>query len=426
MIRFAISCLGCKVNTYEAESVRNALVEKGYSEVDFKDEADVYCIFTCAVTNVASSKSRKKIHQAARQNKEAIICVIGCYVQVSLDEIMKDEHIDILVGSSNKMKVPEYIERCLKDKKRIISVENLADVEFEPLKVDGFFKHTRAYLKIQDGCNQYCSYCIIPYARGKERSLDFNEAVHQAKLLSMNHQEIVLTGIHTGRYESGEKVLTDLIREILKETTISRLRISSIEMNEVTDELIHLIKTENRVAKHLHIPLQSGCDATLKRMNRPYTLEQFKQLIKKIRKEVKNISISTDCIVGFPMESEEEYKQTKDFIQEIEFSFIHVFPFSSKDNTVAASLKGHVSNDVKKKRVNDLLALSKLSLKRFSEKFINEPMQILVEKCENNQSMGYNSEYIFVNTNIQAQVGQIINVVGYEIQDDSLVAKEDE
>ncbi len=424
MIRYAISCLGCKVNTYEAESVSASLKKRGYQEVNFKDEADIYCIFTCAVTNTAASKSRQKIHQAIRQNPDAVICAIGCYVQLSAEAMAQEEHIDILVGSSNKMKLVEYIEEVLEKKKRIIKVEDVRNnIAFEALEVDRFEHKTRAFLKIQDGCNQFCSYCIIPYARGAERSLNYQEVLKQAQTLSMHHQEIVLTGIHTGRYRSESMDLAQLIKLILDNTSIKRIRISSIEMNEINEELIELIKNEPRVAKHLHIPLQSGCDATLLRMNRPYTTAQFLKLIKRLKEEVDAISISTDIIVGFPNETQEEYEATKAFLSQVKFSFIHVFPFSSKDNTKAAQLSHPIENKVKKQRVKELLSFSKQCKIEYESKFINATLQVLIESCEVGCSFGYTSEYIYVKIEKEYPVGSIVDVVATHMIHYELIAK---
>lgn len=426
MNQFAICCLGCKVNTYEAESIGASLKEKGYEEVDFKEKADIYCVFTCAVTNTAASKSRQKIHQAIRQNPDAVVCVVGCYVQLNADEMAQEEHIDILVGSSNKREVPTLIEQVMKKKERQIKVEDVrSSAQFEALPLQHFAHRTRAYLKVQDGCNQFCSYCIIPYARGKERCLPLEQAIEQASALAQNHDEIVLAGIHTGRYGHDENVsLVDLIRGILSKTAIKRIRISSIEITEVTDELIALIKEEPRVARHLHIPVQAGADATLKRMNRPYTTEQFYQRIKWIRQQIPNISISTDLIVGFVQESEEEFMQTRQFLSKAAFSFLHVFPFSSKSGTAASAMKGHVPSAIKKQRVKECLAYSQQCKIQYTTQFIGKTMDVLIEKSEDGISFGHTSEYIPVKLNEVHPVGAMIHIIGTHMIDYELVGKE--
>ena len=423
MKSYGICTLGCKVNTYEAESVNQQLKERGYIEKDFKEVCDIYIIFTCAVTNTASSKSRKKIHQAIRQNKDALICVVGCYVQIDVDNLQKDDHIDILIGGKYKDKLVDYIERY--ENKQMNMVEELNNVPFEKLIVDSFEHQTRAYLKIQDGCNQYCSYCIIPYARGHERSMNPQEVVNEAKLLSLHHKEIVLTGIHTGRYGKEYGVsLAKLIKMILANCPqIDRIRISSIEITEIDEELIELIKNDKRVAAHLHIPLQSGDNRTLKRMNRPYTCEEFLNKITYIREQIPFISISTDLIVGFVQESEEEFAHTYEFLKECAFSFIHVFPFASKKGTKAYNMSGHVDNATKKLRSNQCLALSKNLNYVFASKFINQEVEVLVEGNDANYSFGYTSEYIYVYIDEKIMPNTMVKAVITSIDKNRVYAK---
>lgn len=423
MKSYGICTLGCKVNTYEAESVNQQLKERGYIEKDFKEVCDIYIIFTCAVTNTASSKSRKKIHQAIRQNKDALICVVGCYVQIDVDNLQKDDHIDILIGSKYKDKLVDYIERY--ENKQMNMVEELDNVPFEKLIVDSFEHQTRAYLKIQDGCNQYCSYCIIPYARGHERSMNPQEVVNEAKLLSLHHKEIVLTGIHTGRYGKEYGVsLAKLIKMILANCPqIDRIRISSIEITEIDEELIELIKNDKRVAAHLHIPLQSGDNRTLKRMNRPYTCEEFLNKITYIREQIPFISISTDLIVGFVQESEEEFAHTYEFLKECAFSFIHVFPFASKKGTKAYNMSGHVDNATKKLRSNQCLALSKNLNYVFASKFINQEVEVLVEGNDDNYSFGYTSEYIYVYIDEKIMPNTMVKAIITSIDKNRVYAK---
>jgi len=425
MITFAVSTLGCKVNTFESVSIVESLKREGFIEIDFNDLADVYIIFTCAVTNVASSKSRKKINQAIRQNKDAVICVVGCYVQLEPKEIKDNENIDILVGSNYKNKIPEYIKKVLENKEKIdvVSDVRLKDIVFENLGVSLFDKQVRAYLKIQDGCNQFCSYCIIPYARGKERSLLVDEVISLSKTISLNHKEIVLAGIHTGRYFSDGYDLTKLVKKILDENKkIERLRISSIEITEITDELINLIKNDKRIARHLHIPLQSGSDEILKFMRRPYDTKLYLNRINYIRNEIPDISISTDVIVGFPKETEELFNDTLNFIKECSFSFIHVFPFSLKEGTDASKLKGFISNAEKKERVKKVSDLSKKLYYIYKETFINKDLEVLIEKHEKNYSFGHSSEYIPVYIKGKFDKNQIIKVKGTHISNEDFYA----
>ena len=427
MIKYAICCLGCKVNTYEAESISASLADKGYKKVEFKEKADVYCIFTCAVTNTAASKSRQKISQAIRQNEKAVICVVGCYVQLHADKMAEDQRIDILVGSASKNRIPELIEKALQDHQRSFLVEDIQqhDISFETMPLERFKRQTRAYLKIQDGCNQYCSYCIIPYARGRERSMKLDEAVLQAKKLAENHSEIVLAGIHTGRYGQGSNIsLTQLIQHLLQETTIKRIRISSIEVTEVTTDLIALMKSDQRIARHLHIPLQSGCDETLKRMKRPYTIKQFLEQVEIIRDALPDISISTDLIVGFCGETESEFLSTIQFLHQVQFSFLHVFPFSMKDGTAASLMTEHVSSEIQKQRVQQCLTLSKNFEYQYRTKFLSKPLTVLVEGNKAGMSYGYSSEYIPIQIEAEYPIGSLVSVVGSHMLQEELVGKE--
>lgn len=426
MIRYAISCLGCKVNTYEAGSINQSLKEKGYQEVDFKENADVYIIFTCAVTNTAASKSRQKINQAIRQNENALICVVGCYVQISAEKMKENEKIDILVGSSHKNEIPQLIEETLIDRKQRILLDDVRkEAVFETLNVSQFEHQTRAYLKIQDGCNQFCSYCIIPYARGKERSLKLEQVVENAQALADKHQEIVLAGIHTGRYGREYGVtLTECISEILKSAPkLKRIRISSIEITEVSDELVALMKKDSRIARHLHIPLQSGCDDTLKRMNRPYTTEEYYLRIEEIRKQLPDVSISTDLIVGFAQESDEEFTQTKLFINQCHFSFLHVFPFSVKQGTVAEKLTSQVSDETKKQRVKECTELSKMLNYEYKSSFINKEVEVLVEVSENGKSFGHSSEYLPITIPSACAKNRMVKCICTHMLNDELFAK---
>lgn len=418
MKSYAICQLGCKVNSYEAQSVEETFKSRGYISKDFKDIADIYVIFTCAVTNMAASKSRKKIHQAIKQNPNAIICVVGCYVQVDAKNLSEDDNIDILIGTKHKDKIVDIIEHY--QNKQINAVESLKDVEFDNLDVRDFDSHTRAYLKIQDGCNQYCTYCIIPYARGKERSMNPDMVIEKARALALKHREIVLTGIHTGRYGKEYGVtLAQLIKRIINEVEgIERIRISSIEITEIDDELISLMKQDKRIARHLHIPLQSGEDGILKAMNRPYTCEEFLDRINYIRICLDNeVNISTDLIVGFAQESEESFNKTLEFLKQCELGFIHVFPFALKKGTKAEMIKNTITNDVKKQRVNEVLSLSNSLNNIYNANHLNKEVDILIEGFDGKYSYGYSSEYIYtyiegeypINSLVKAKITHLAN-----------------
>ncbi|MDE6475653.1 MAG: tRNA (N(6)-L-threonylcarbamoyladenosine(37)-C(2))-methylthiotransferase MtaB [Erysipelotrichaceae bacterium] len=398
MITFAVATLGCKVNTYESEGYVQALLDKGYQEVDFKEDADVYIINTCSVTNMAASKSRQKIHQARKRNPNALLVVVGCYAQTHSEQLKEREQIDILVGSDGKSELATLIENALQNRTFQSTVQTSRSVRaFEALPVSYFHRQTRAFLKIQDGCNQFCSYCIIPYARGLERSMDIEDVMKMAKNLVANgHLEIVLSGIHIGRYgcDKGTSLLTLMKRMVEEIEGLQRIRISSIELNEVSDELLQFIKEEEKVAKHLHIPIQSANDVVLKNMNRTYTLEKLMNRIAYIHSYIPHISISSDVIVGFPMESDEQFYETMQNIEKMKLSFLHVFPYSKRDHTVAASMPGHLDNKTKKERAAKLATLSTSLYNEYKQSFMHKYVDVIFEKEENGYLFGHSSEYL--------------------------------
>lgn len=400
MTTFAIATLGCKVNTYESQGYESALLEKGYEQVSFKEKADVYIINTCAVTNTAGSKSRQKIHAAIALNPEALIAVVGCYAQTASEQLEQDANIDILLGSDGKSRLADMIEEGLRKKRPQKLIHDVRKVNvFEALPIHRFEHQTRAFLKIQDGCNQFCSYCIIPFARGAERSLPEDEVLAIARSLSESgHREIVLSGIHTGRYGNGIKSsLCQLMKRMVKEIPkLQRIRISSIEMNEITDELLEFIKGEEKIARHLHIPVQSANTTVLKNMNRPYTIAWFMERVDYIRSLIPDISISSDVITGFPQESEEQFQDTLDNIARMRLSFLHVFPYSRRDHTAAAQMSGHLENKIKKERASRLANLSKQLYTAYKQNFIGKEVSVIFEKEKDGKLIGHSSEYLEV------------------------------
>lgn len=400
MTTFAIATLGCKVNTYESQGYESALLEKGYEQVSFKEKADVYIINTCAVTNTAGSKSRQKIHAAIALNPEALIAVIGCYAQTASEQLEQDANIDILLGSDGKSRLADMIEEGLRKKRPQKLIHDVRKVNvFEALPIHRFEHQTRAFLKIQDGCNQFCSYCIIPFARGAERSLPEDEVLAIARSLSESgHREIVLSGIHTGRYGNGiNSSLCQLMKRMVKEIPkLQRIRISSIEMNEITDELLEFIKGEEKIARHLHIPVQSANTTVLKNMNRPYTIAWFMERVDYIRSLIPDISISSDVITGFPQESEEQFQDTLDNIARMRLSFLHVFPYSRRDHTAAAQMSGHLENKIKKERASRLANLSKQLYTAYKQNFIGKEVSVIFEKEKDGKLIGHSSEYLEV------------------------------
>ena len=400
MTTFAIATLGCKVNTYESQGYESALLEKGYEQVSFKEKADVYIINTCAVTNTAGSKSRQKIHAAIALNPEALIAVVGCYAQTASEQLEQDANIDILLGSDGKSRLADMIEEGLRKKRPQKLIHDVRKVNvFEALPIHRFEHQTRAFLKIQDGCNQFCSYCIIPFARGAERSLPEDEVLAIARSLSESgHREIVLSGIHTGRYGNGiNSSLCQLMKRMVKEIPkLQRIRISSIEMNEITDELLEFIKGEEKIARHLHIPVQSANTTVLKNMNRPYTIAWFMERVDYIRSLIPDISISSDVITGFPQESEEQFQDTLDNIARMRLSFLHVFPYSRRDHTAAAQMSGHLENNIKKERASRLANLSKQLYTAYKQNFIGKEVSVIFEKEKDGKLIGHSSEYLEV------------------------------
>lgn len=398
-MRFAVITLGCKVNFYESESYIESLQAEGFTLVDQKEHADIYIVNSCAVTNAAAQKSRQQINRAHRLNPDALMVVVGCYVQVESDTLMESDHIDLLVGSNKKSELVDLIKLALEGKKIIAVDKQKRDFTYEDLAVTSFNSHQRAFLKVQDGCDQFCSFCIIPFARGKERSLALDSVLKHANFfVNRGHKEIVLSGIHTGRYGHDlETNLYTLLDTLLKkEQKLARLRVSSIEILEIEDDIIDLAKNNHRLANHWHIPLQSGSDKTLKAMNRRYLTKEYKQRITEIREKLDNVSISADVIVGFPGESERDFEETYQFIKGLGLSFLHVFPYSPKSKTRAAHMSDQVPNEIKKSRVRRLLELSESLKANFMEKFIGQSVSVLVESYTDKQAKGYSSEYFEV------------------------------
>ena len=358
-MKVGIYTLGCKVNAYESEYVMNLFKERGYVIAPYEDICDIYIINTCTVTNQSDSKSRKIIRSATRNNPNACIVAMGCYIEANKDNLI--DGVDIYIGNKDKSKVVDLVEDYLKNKKQITNLYSDLGNKFEDMEIKTFEGRTRAFVKIQDGCENFCSYCIIPYVRGKCRSKDQAKVIEEIQaLVSNGYKEIVLTGIHTGNY--GRDLDTDfasLLSEIVKIDGLYRLRLSSIEITELTDKVLEIIKDNNIIADHLHIPLQAGSDKILKNMNRKYDTQYFRNKINKIRSIRPDISITTDVIVGFPGETDELFEESMSFCKEIEFAKIHVFPYSVRKGTPAAKFPNQVDGNIKKERAHRLLELSK-------------------------------------------------------------------
>ena len=390
-MKVGICSLGCKVNIYESEFMISSLKERGYTITNFEDKADIYIINTCSVTNESDKKSRKMINRAKKNNKDAIIIVTGCYSQANADNI----EANIILGNKDKSKIVEIIEEYKKTKENKKIIYDLTKVNFEKMEIKKFTNHTRAFVKIQDGCNAFCSYCIIPYVRGRIRSKNKKDVISEVtKLVKEGYKEIVLTGIHTGKYGLDiNSSLEELLENLVKIPGLYRIRLSSIEINEITPRIIKLLKENSIMAKHLHIPLQSGSDKILKLMNRKYTKEEFLNKIR-ILKEIPEISLTTDLIVGFPGETEREHQETLETLNEIKFTKIHTFPYSKRKGTPASIMEGQVSPEEKKKRVKEILEFSNKSELDFYKSNLDKVFDGVVEVHNNGKTVVHTSNFI--------------------------------
>lgn len=390
-MKFNIITLGCKVNTYESEYMLEQLLSSGY--IYDTRNPDIIIINTCSVTNMADAKSKKLVRKARREHEQAILAVCGCSAQNN-QEIYQELNVDILIGNKKKSEIVNIINNYLKEHKKYTYFTNNRNLDFEDMQIEKFTTHTRAFIKIQDGCNNFCSYCIIPYTRGNIRSKDFNEVLKEAKLLVLNgHKEIVLTGIHTGSYNSNGLDLSDLLVELEKIDGLERIRISSIEITELNDKFLNVLKNSQKICNHLHIPLQSGSDNILKKMNRKYDKEYFKNKIAVIRSVRPDISITTDAIVGHPYETDEDFKEYLEFCKIINFSKIHVFPYSLRTGT-AASKMPQVEESVKKQRAQELLKLSNILENNYLNQFLNKEVEVLTEEYVADYTVGHTSNYL--------------------------------
>lgn len=421
MATVAFHTLGCKVNHYETEAIWQLFKEAGYERKEFESSADVYVINTCTVTNTGDKKSRQVIRRAIRQNPDAVICVTGCYAQTSPAEIMAIPGVDIVVGTQDREKMLGYIKQYQEERQPINGVSNIMKARvFEELDVPAFTDRTRASLKIQEGCNNFCTFCIIPWARGLLRSRDPEEVIRQAQqLVDAGYKEIVLTGIHTGGY--GEDMKDYNFAQMLKELDsrvkgLKRIRISSIEASQITDEVIEVLDRSDKIVRHLHIPLQSGSNSVLKRMRRKYTMEFFADRLTKLKKALPGLAVTSDVIVGFPGETEEEFMETYNFIKEHKFSELHVFPYSKRTGTPAARMDGQVDENVKNERVHKLIALSDQLAKEYASDYEGDVLEIIPEEPftetgEDNLFVGYTDNYMkVVFEGSEDLIGQLVKV----------------
>lgn len=432
MSTVAFHTLGCKVNHYETEAIWQLFKEAEYDRVDFETNADVFVINTCTVTNTGDKKSRQVIRRAIRQNPEAVVCVTGCYAQTSPAEIMEIPGVDIVVGTQDRTKLIDYIEQYKQERQPINGVGNIMkNRTYEELEVPYFTDRTRASLKIQEGCNNFCTFCIIPWARGLMRSRDPEKVVEQAtQLVDSGYKEIVLTGIHTGGYGQDLKNynLAQLLRDLETMDGLERIRISSIEASQLTDEVIDVISASNKVVRHLHIPLQSGSDSVLKRMRRKYSMAHFSERLTKLHAALPGLAVTSDVIVGFPGETDEEFQETYDFIVDHHFSELHVFPYSPRIGTPAARMDDQIDENIKNDRVHRLINLSDQLAKTYASNFEDDVLEVIPEEAgsEEGTLVGYADNYMKVQFKAdESLIGQLVKVkitkADYPINDGELL-----
>lgn len=426
--------LGCKVNQYETNAVEEIFTQNGYTLTDFDDKSDIYIINTCTVTSMSDRKSRQVIRRAKKNNKDAIVVVMGCYAQNDPDAIIKIEDVNLVLGTKDKNKIFEEVQKISKHDK-VVRVTNIMDeLEFENLSVTSYTKNTRAFVKIQDGCNRYCSYCIIPYTRGRIRSRNISDIVREVQSLSDNgYKEVVLTGIHIASYGKDLKKsknelipiidsqkddfiqadisLIDVIEEVSKIKNIHRVRIGSVEPIIISDDFLKRLTKIEKFCHHFHLSLQSGCDDTLKRMNRRYTTDEYRDAVLKIRQYFDSPAITTDIITGFPGETQEEFEKTYLYLSDINLYEMHIFPFSRRSGTKAYDMKNQIDNDTKHKRSEKLITLANKNKNDFEQNLIGKTVDVLFEQKDEQYYHGYTKNYVKIHVKSDKELsGKLIDV----------------
>ena len=432
-MKVAFATLGCRVNHYESEAMAEKFIREGYSVVDFNEVSDVYVINTCTVTNMGDRKSRQIIGRARKLNENAIIAAVGCYSQMSPNEVSEIPGVDVVLGTRNKGDVVYYVNKAREEGKKQLHVEGvLKNKKFEELKIEEYQDKTRAFLKIQDGCNRFCAYCIIPYSRGAVCSKDPQKVLEEVKSLADHgFKEVILSGIHVASYGlelEGDVTLVTLIEEIEKIEGIERIRIGSIEPMFFTPEVIEKIKGFKKLCPHFHLSLQSGCDATLKRMNRRYTAKEYEDAVNLLRETLEDVSISTDVIVGFPGETDEEFNETYEFLKRLKLTKTHIFKFSPRKGTKAADMPNQVDGNIKEERSKALIKLNEVNEKAFIEKFVGKEMDALIEvnvKGKEGIVEGYTRNFIKVEVPCDSNNvhGKILNVKIEKAESDFAIGK---
>jgi threonylcarbamoyladenosine tRNA methylthiotransferase MtaB len=435
MTTVAFHTLGCKVNQYETEGIWQSFKDQGYERVDFEAIADIYVINTCTVTNTGDKKSRQVIRRAIRKNPEAVVCVTGCYAQVSPGEVMEIPGVDVVVGTQDRAKMIDYIEQHIETREPVNGVSNIMKNRvFEEMDVPDFSDRTRANLKIQEGCNNFCTFCIIPWSRGLLRSREPENVIKQAQqLVDAGYKEIVLTGIHTAGYgeDFTDYDFADLLSDLeTKVDGLKRIRISSIEASQITEKVMQVIDKSEKIVRHLHVPLQAGSDTVLERMRRKYSTAFYKSQIDRLKQALPGLAVTSDVIVGFPGETDAEFMETYRFIQEIGFSELHVFPFSKRTGTPAAKMADQVSDEVKNERVHKLMTLSEQQAKDYASRYEGDVVEVIPEEVEEIDGetwlTGYSDNYMrlqFIGD--ASMIGEIVRVkltkAGYPINQGEFV-----
>ncbi|MGM9974628.1 MAG: tRNA (N(6)-L-threonylcarbamoyladenosine(37)-C(2))-methylthiotransferase MtaB [Clostridiaceae bacterium] len=420
-MKVAFATLGCRVNTYESEAMAEKFIREGYEMVDFSEKADVYVINTCTVTNMGDKKSRQIIGRARRLNPESIIAVVGCYSQIAPKEVSNIEGVDVVLGNRNKGEVVYWVNRSRDEKKQIVKVgEILKNKVFEELSIENFQDKTRAFLKIQDGCNRFCSYCLIPYARGGVCSKPNNKVIEEVKKLADHgFKEIILSGIHIASYglDLDDKItLVDILEELENIEGIERVRIGSIDPTFFTENTADRLAALTKLCPHFHLSLQSGCDETLKRMNRRYTAAEYREIVTLLREKIKDVSITTDVIVGFPGETSEEFNETYEFLKEIALTKVHIFKFSPRAGTKAEKMANQIDGKVKDERSKLLQELNEKNESNFGESYVGRTLPVLIEQKishEENLYSGYTPNYLNIMVKYNGDkdiIGGIVNV----------------
>lgn len=427
MKKLATFTLGCKVNQYETRVIEEMFIKKGYEIVPFFKSADIYLINTCSVTQMSEKKSRQIIRRAKNKNKNAIVVVVGCYSQKTPDEIIDIEDVNLVFGTTDKNKIVDEVENTTNKDKKVLVEDVFNEKEFEEISITSTGKNTRAFLKIQDGCDRYCSYCIIPYTRGRVRSKHVEDIITEVKnLAENNYKEIVLTGIHLASYGKDLKdvSLIDVIEKIDKIDNIKRIRLGSVEPKLINDEFLERVKKCSNFCPNFHLSLQSGSDETLKRMNRRYTAEEFYESVKKIRNTYESPVLTTDVIVGFPGETENEFNETYEFLKKIKFYQTHIFKYSRREGTKAYNMDNQVSPDIKNDRSEILIKLSEKNKIYYEKKMIGREEEILFEEREEEYFTGHTKNFVkvFLKTDDDLQ-GQMKRVKIIELSSDKLIAK---